>query len=105
MVAPDGTKIQAYNKTAVDDPVENIHVALNIGRDQVFATMGAMGEWMGVSDGSFRKMAENSSKWGELDFNTPMDETNTSLFDSRYWTQIVPRAFPFALALAPAGIV
>jgi hypothetical protein len=28
-----------------DDPVENIDIALNIGRDQVFQTIGAIGEW------------------------------------------------------------
>lgn len=104
MVAPDGTKIKAYNKTAVDDPVENINVALGMGRDQVMGTIGAIGEWMGVSDGTFRKQAENSQKWGELDFNKPLDDTNASLFDSRFWTQKVPQSIPFMVALVPAGI-
>lgn len=104
MVAPDGTKIQAYNKTAVDDPIENINVALNMGRDQVMGTMGAIGEWMGVSDGTFRKQAENQQKWDELGFNVPLDDTNASLFDSRFWTQKVPQSVPFMLALAPAGV-
>lgn len=104
MVAPDGTKIKAYNKTAVDDPIENINVALGMGRDQVMGTIGAIGEWMGVSDGSLRKEAEKSQKWGELDFNKPLDDTNASVFDSRFWTQKVPQSIPFMVALVPAGL-
>lgn len=104
MIAPDGTKIKAYNKTAVDDPVENINIALNMGRDQVMGTIGAIGEWMGVSDGSLRKNAENSQKWEELDFNKPLDDTNANVFDSRFWTQKVPQSIPFMVALVPAGI-
>lgn len=76
-----------------------------MGRDQVMGTMGAIGEWMEVSDGSLRKNAENSQKWGELDFNTPLDDTNASMLDSRYWTQKVPQMLPFMVALAPAGIL
>lgn len=104
MVAPDGTKIKAYNKTAVDDPIENVNVALNMGRDQVMGTIGAIGEWMGVSDGTFRKQAENQQKWDELDFNKPLDDTNASVFDSRFWTQKVPQSIPFMVALVPAGL-
>lgn len=38
----EGKKIEAYNKTAVDDPIENIDIALGIGRDQVMGTIGAI---------------------------------------------------------------
>lgn len=41
----EGKTIQADIKTMQDDPVENIDIALNIGRDQVFQTIGAIGEW------------------------------------------------------------
>lgn len=41
----DGKTIQADIETMQDDPVENIDIALNIGRDQVFQTIGAIGEW------------------------------------------------------------
>jgi hypothetical protein len=43
----EGKKILAESKTAVDDPMENVNIALNIGRDQVNSTIGAIGEWMG----------------------------------------------------------
>lgn len=60
---------------------------------------------MGVSDGSFRKQAEKSGEWSQLDFNKPLDDTNASVFDSRFWTQKVPQSIPFMVALAPAGVV
>lgn len=100
----EGKKIEAYNKNAVDDPIENIDIALGIGRDQVMGTIGAIGEWTGLSDGSFRKEAESQQKWAQLDFNKPIDENNQSLMDSRYWTQKVPQMIPFMVALAPAGL-
>lgn len=101
----EGKKILAYDKTAIDDPIENVNVALNIGRDQVFATLGAIGEWLGTSDGSFRKEAEKNMKYSQLDFNKPLDDKNASVFDTRFWTQKVPQSIPFMLAVGEVGLV
>lgn len=87
-----------------DDPVENIDIALNIGRDQVFQTIGAIGEWAGISDGTFRKMAEKNSEWETVRFNQEMDANDNNILDSRFWTQKVPQSIPFMVALAPSQI-
>lgn len=102
----EGKKILAESKTAVDDPMENVSIALNIGRDQVNSTIGAIGEWMGVSDGTYRKEAEKNMEWESLKFNKNIDDegSNASIFDSRFWTQKVPQSIPFMVALLPAGI-
>lgn len=77
-----------------------------MGRDQVFASIGAIGEWMGVSDNTFRKQAERSGEWEATKFNKNIDDDggNASLFDSRFWTQKFPQSIPFMIALAPAQI-
>lgn len=99
-----GDKISGDYYRAKDDPMENIDIALGMGRDQVMSTIGAIGEWAGLSDGTLRKQAEASQEKETTRFNKPMDDEDMNILDSRFWTQKVPQSVPFMLALAPAQI-
>ena len=41
----EGKIIPAEKKVLLDDPIENIDAALNIGKYGVFSTMGAIQQW------------------------------------------------------------
>lgn len=96
-------KLTGVYDQAVDDPMENIRLGLDIGRDQVFNSLGKVMEWAGA-DGAkdLQKSATRSLETNQAMINKPLEDMN--VFDSRFWTQMVPQQVPFMLALAPVGI-
>jgi len=91
--------------TAVDDPIENVALGLNIGRDQVFSSFGKVAQWMssGKQGKDLTDLAEKSMAREQSFINKPLKEMN--LTDSRFWTQIVPQQIPFMATLAPIAMI